>query len=88
MLTKALEATQVRLTARDVAGIPPLRVRGALANEPPHIAAAIISALPAATAAAVLELYPAEERAAIVRRLTHERSPLVPPPEELFRVHG
>jgi len=85
---QALERAQVRQAARDVTGIPPLRVRGALADEPPHIAAAIISALPAATAAAVLELYPAEERSAIVRRLSHERSPFVPAPEELFHVRG
>ncbi|MGB8266143.1 MAG: flagellar M-ring protein FliF C-terminal domain-containing protein [Candidatus Velthaea sp.] len=83
-----LERAEVRRAAREVTGIPPLRVRGALAGEPPHIAAAIISALPAATAAAVLELYPAEERGAIVRRLSQERSPFVPPPEELFPVHG
>jgi flagellar biosynthesis/type III secretory pathway M-ring protein FliF/YscJ len=84
----ALERAQVRRAARDAIGIPPLRVRGALADEPPHIAAAIISALPAATAAAVLELYPVEERSAIVRRLSHERSPFMPAPEELFHVRG
>jgi len=84
----ALERAQVRRAARYAIGIPPLRVRGALADEPPHIAAAIISALPAATAAAVLELYPVEERSAIVRRLSQERSPFVPPPEELFHVRG
>jgi flagellar biosynthesis/type III secretory pathway M-ring protein FliF/YscJ len=83
-----LERASVRATARDVAGIPPLRVRGALAGEPPHVAAAIISALPAATAAAVLELYPAEERTAIVARLARSASTLVPPPEELIRVRG
>jgi len=84
----ALERAEVRRVARDAIGIPPLRVRGALSGEPPHIAAAIISALPAATAAAVLELYPVEERSAIVRRLSQERSPFVPPPEELFHVRG
>jgi flagellar biosynthesis/type III secretory pathway M-ring protein FliF/YscJ len=87
-LVHALERAQVRRAARDAIGIPPLRVRGALSGEPPHIAAAIISALPAATAAAVLELYPVEERSAIVRRLSQERSPFVPPPEELFHVRG
>jgi flagellar M-ring protein FliF len=85
---QTLERAQVRRVARDAIGIPPLRVRGALADEPPHIAAAILSALPAATAAAVLELYPVEERSAIVRRLSQERSPFVPPPEELFHVRG
>jgi flagellar M-ring protein FliF len=88
LAVEALERAQVRRAARDAIGIPPLRVRGALADEPPHIAAAIISALPAATAAAVLELYPVEERSAIVRRLSHERSPFVPAPEELFHVRG
>jgi len=78
----------VRRATREVTGIPPLRVRGALADEPPHIAAAIISALPAATAAAVLELYPLEERSAIVRRLSQERSPFVASPEELFNVRA
>jgi flagellar motor switch protein FliG len=52
-------------------------VRGALANEPPHAAAAIISALPAATAAAVLDMYPEHERAAIVRRMQRPASPLL-----------
>ena len=60
-------------------------MRGALAGEPPHTAAAVISALPTATAAAVLELYPPEERAAIVRRLSRPASPLLPSYEELLR---
>jgi flagellar biosynthesis/type III secretory pathway M-ring protein FliF/YscJ len=87
LATKLVESSILRTTARDVAGIPPVRVRGALAGEPPHIAAAIISALPAATATAVLELYPADERAAIVRRLARAASPLVPDTEELLRAH-
>jgi flagellar motor switch protein FliG len=68
--------------------LPPARVRGALAGEPPHVAAAVISALPAATATAVLELYPQEERAQIVRRLTRAASDLVPPAEELLRARA
>jgi len=81
----ALDASSRRAAVRDVAGIAPSRVHGALAGEPPHIAAAIISALPTATAAAVLELYPAEERTAIVRRLARRDVALLPRPEELFR---
>jgi flagellar M-ring protein FliF len=88
LAVKTIESATVRSAARDVAGIPPVRVRGALAGEPPHIAAAIISALPAATATAVLELYPADERAAIVQRLARAASPLVPDPEELVRARG
>jgi len=88
LAAKLVESATVRATAREVAGIPPVRVRGALAGEPPHIAAAIISALPAATAAAVLELYPADERAAIVRRIARAASPLVPDAEELIRAAG
>jgi hypothetical protein len=88
LAVKAIDAATVRSATREVAGIPPVRVRGALAGEPPHIAAAIISALPAATATAVLELYPPDERAAIVRRLARAASPLVPDAEELIRVRG
>ncbi len=83
--TRALDASSRRAAVRDVAGIAPVRVHGALAGEPPHIAAAIISALPTATAAAVLELYPAQERAAIVRRLARGETALLPRPEEMFR---
>jgi flagellar motor switch protein FliG len=86
---RMLEAGAMRSAARDVAGLPPGRVRGALVGEPPHVAAAIISALPTATAAAVLELYPAEERTAIVRRLARgANSTLVPNPEDLIRVRS
>jgi len=56
----------------------PRRFLGALSGEPPHTAAAIISALPTATATAVLEMYPPEERAAIVRRLARTAAPVVP----------
>jgi flagellar biosynthesis/type III secretory pathway M-ring protein FliF/YscJ len=86
---RALEIVSRRLalarTSRAVAGYPPAHVRGALRDEPPHTAAAIISALPAATATAVLELYPAEERAAIVRRMARETAPVVPDCESVLR---
>jgi len=64
-------------TTDAVRGIAPASVRGALMNEPPHAAAAIISALPAATAAAVLDMYPEHERAAIIRRMQRPASPLL-----------
>lgn len=64
-------------TTDAVRGIAPASVRGALMNEPPHAAAAIISALPAATAAAVLDMYPEQERAAIIRRMQRPASPLL-----------
>jgi hypothetical protein len=83
--TRAVESASVRSAARDVVSVPPGRVRGALEGEPPHVAAAIISALPAVTATAVLELYAPDERAAIVRRLARANASLVPPPEELIR---
>jgi flagellar biosynthesis/type III secretory pathway M-ring protein FliF/YscJ len=88
LAVKVIDSATVRTAARDVAGIPPVRVRGALMGEPPHIAAAIISALPAATATAVLELYPPEERAAIVRRLARAASPMVPDAEKIIRARG
>jgi flagellar biosynthesis/type III secretory pathway M-ring protein FliF/YscJ len=72
-------------TSRAVASYAPAHVRGALANEPPHTAAAIISALPAATATAVLEMYPPEERAAIVRRMSRAATPAVPDHETVLR---
>lgn len=83
---RALEAGAARTAAREVAGLPPARVRGALAAEPAHVAAAVIAALPTATAAAVLELYPPDERGAIVRRLERgTNGALVPAAEELIR---
>jgi flagellar M-ring protein FliF len=88
MLVRAVEALSVRTAARESAGLPPARVRGALAGEPPHVAAAVISALPAATATAVLELYPPDERAQIVRRLARAAVDLVPHAEELLRARG
>jgi len=83
-----LERAAVERTSKSVAGYEPARVRSALAQEPPHAAAAIISALPAATAAAVLELYPPHERDAIVRRMQRRHSPLVPDAEEVVRRHA
>jgi flagellar motor switch protein FliG len=71
-----------------VTGYAPARVRGALAGEPPHAAAAIISALPAATAAAVLELYPPHEREAIVKRMQRTHSAVVPSADELLARHA
>jgi flagellar biosynthesis/type III secretory pathway M-ring protein FliF/YscJ len=82
--TRAIESAALRAAARDVAVIPPEGVRGVLEGEPPHVAAALISALPAATAAAVLELYSPDERAGIVRRLAHAKPSLLPRPEELI----
>ncbi|MBC5829072.1 MAG: hypothetical protein GIW98_02635 [Candidatus Eremiobacteraeota bacterium] len=67
----------VARTQRAVSGFAPTAVRGALLHEPPHTAAAVISALPAATAAAVLDMYPADERSAIIRRMARPASPLL-----------
>jgi len=72
-------------TTQAVVAFAPSHVRGALANEPPHTAAAIISALPAATATAVLDMYPPEERAAIVRRMSRVAAPVVPDYETVLR---
>jgi type III secretory pathway lipoprotein EscJ len=90
-LERALETLSRRVllaretrAQREAAGLAPARVRGALRDEPPHAAAAIISALPAATATAVLELYPPEERAAIVRRMQRAASPAVPDYESVL----
>jgi len=82
--TRAVETASLRGVVRDVATIAPERVRGKLDGEPPHVAAAVISALPAATAAAVLELYEPDERAGIVRRLARANPSLLPRPEELI----
>ena len=75
-------------TTKTVAGYAPAAVRGALAHEPPHAAAAIISALPAATAAAVLELYPPQERQAIIERMQRVHSPLIPQAAEILGRHA
>lgn len=85
LAVRLVERAAVRSAAGASAGLPPARVRGALIGEPPHVAAAVISALPAATATAVLDLYPPDERAQIVRRLARAAVELVPPAEELVR---
>jgi flagellar M-ring protein FliF len=74
-----------RASRSATANVPPAQVRGVLQNEPPHTAAAIISALPAATATAVLEMYPPEERAAIVRRMSRAAAPVVPDCDAVLR---
>jgi flagellar biosynthesis/type III secretory pathway M-ring protein FliF/YscJ len=76
-LRATAERAAIAKTTQAVRGVAPASVRGALLNEPPHAAAAIISALPAATAAAVLDMYPEHERAAIVRRMQRPASPLL-----------
>jgi flagellar M-ring protein FliF len=88
LLQTVLERASVRHTSKAVAGFAPTRVRSALAHEPPHAAAAIISALPAATAAAVLDLYPPHEREAIVQRMQRPHSPLLADAAELLRRHA
>lgn len=80
-----LEKIFAMLTARSsiaratasLSGRAPAQVHGALRDEPPHAAAAVISALPAATAAAVLDLYPEHERSAIVQRMQRTPPPLL-----------
>jgi len=76
-LRKLMERGRIERASKSMRGIAPASVRGVLENEPPHAAAAIISALPAATAAAVLDMYPESERSAIVRRMQRPASPLV-----------
>jgi flagellar biosynthesis/type III secretory pathway M-ring protein FliF/YscJ len=83
-----IERSSIARMSTRVAGVAPAQVRGALAGEPPHAAAAIISALPAATAAAVLELYPPHEREAIVRRMQRAHSPLIPDASEIIGRHA
>jgi len=78
-----IERAGIAGTTTAIEGFTPTQVAGVLRDEPPHAAAAVISALPAATAAAVLDLYPPHERAAIVRRMQHERAPVVPHAREL-----
>lgn len=80
-----VERASIGRVSAAVSGYSPAQVRGALAHEPPHAAAAVISALPAATAAAVLELYPPHEREAIVARMQRAHSPLIPDPSELLQ---
>lgn len=82
-----VERALVERTSKAAAGFPPARVRSMLEQEPPHAAAAIISALPAATATAVLDLYPPHEREIIVDRMQRRHSPLVSDAQELLRRH-
>ncbi|MDQ2864652.1 MAG: hypothetical protein M3R51_00340 [Candidatus Eremiobacteraeota bacterium] len=86
--TSFAERASIERATRAVSGYAPTHVRGILQQEPPHAAAAIISALPAATAAAVLELYPQHEREAIVSRMQRAHSPLVPSVEEVLGRRG
>jgi flagellar motor switch protein FliG len=88
LVRAAVEREAIVRTTQHVAGYAPARVHTALAGEPPHAAAAIISALPAATAAAVLELYPQHEREAIVTRMQRAHSPLIPSAEEVLGRHA
>ncbi|MBV8373100.1 MAG: hypothetical protein JOY69_07545 [Candidatus Eremiobacteraeota bacterium] len=85
LVQSVLERAAVDRTTKAVAGVAPSRVRNLLEHEPPHAAAAIISALPAATAAAVLDLYPASERTAIVARMQHSRGAHLLDPEDVLR---
>jgi len=79
------ERAALARVSETAAGFAPGRVRSMLESEPPHAAAAIISALPAATATAVLELYPPHEREAIVSRMQRRHSPLLEDARELLR---
>jgi flagellar M-ring protein FliF len=82
-----LERRSIAKASNAARAMSPANVRGVLLHEPPHAAAAIISALPAATAAAVLDMYPEHERAAIVRRMQRPQSPLLPD-TETFVAHA
>ena len=87
-LERATERISLTRATRAISSAyAPAHVRGALRNEPPHTAAAIISALPAATATAVLDMYSPEERAAIVRRMARAVTPAMPDYETVLR-HG
>jgi flagellar M-ring protein FliF len=86
-LQSLIERVEVERASKAAAGFAPARVRSMLEQEPPHAAAAIISALPAATATAVLELYPPHEREAIVQRMQRRHSPLLDDAQELLRRH-
>lgn len=81
------ERAMVERASKDARSLAPGQVRTMLAQEPPHAAAAIISALPASTATAVLELYPSHERAAIIARMQRRHSPLLNDAAELLRRH-
>jgi len=87
LLNAIAERANLERASKAAVSYPPARVRSMLEQEPPHAAAAIISALPAATATAVLELYPPHEREAIVDRMQRRHSPLLSDPQELLRRH-
>ena len=87
VLNALVERAEVERTTKAAAAYPPAHVRTMLEQEPPHAAAAIISALPAATATAVLELYPPHEREAIVAKMQRKHTPLFPDADELLRRH-
>jgi flagellar motor switch protein FliG len=88
LVQSLVESAALERRSKAAAGFAPARVRSMLEQEPPHAAAAIISALPAATATAVLELYPPHEREAIVRRMQRSHAPLLDEAQELLRRHG
>jgi flagellar M-ring protein FliF len=83
-LRSLAEHASIAQTKQAVQGFAPSRVASVLRDEPPHAAAAVISALPAATAAAVLDMFPPHERSAIVRRMQRPHSPLIPNAEEII----
>ncbi|HVR46241.1 MAG TPA: flagellar M-ring protein FliF C-terminal domain-containing protein [Candidatus Binatia bacterium] len=85
LIQELAERAILARASKDAEGFAPGRVRSMLEREPPHAAAAIISALPAATASAVLELYPLHEREAIVSRMQRRHSPLLEDAQELLR---
>jgi len=87
-LQTLVQSAAVKRATKAAAGFPPSRVRSMLEQEPPHAAAAIISALPAATATAVLELYPPHEREAIVLRMQRRNSALIPDAHEILGRHA
>jgi flagellar M-ring protein FliF len=87
LIRELAERAALGRASKAAAGFAPGRVRSMLEREPPHAAAAIISALPAATATAVLELYPPHERDAIVSRMQRRHSPLLDDAAELLREH-
>jgi flagellar biosynthesis/type III secretory pathway M-ring protein FliF/YscJ len=85
LIRELAERAVLARASKAAEGFAPGRVRSMLEREPPHAAAAIISALPAATATAVLDLYPPHEREAIVSRMQRRHSPLLEDAQELLR---
>ena len=82
---KLLDRERIRGATVAAVGIAPREVLGILAGEPPHTAAAVISALPTVTATAVLDLYSPEERGAIVARMTQPVSGFAPTWDQVRR---